>query len=48
LEEKLRSVGGEVIVELRALRAPLPSIAPVGMASPLPLEGTEVGVSDRI
>ena len=38
LEEKLRGAGGQVTVELRALRAPLPSITPLGMASLLPLE----------
>jgi hypothetical protein len=48
LEEKLRSAGGQVAVELRALRAPLPSITPVGMASLLPLDGLEVDVSDGI
>jgi hypothetical protein len=46
LEEKLRSAGGQVAVELRALRAQLPSITPVGMASLLPLDGIKVDVSD--
>jgi PglZ domain len=46
LEEKLRSAGGQVTVELRALRGPLPSITPLGMASLLPLESIEVDVSD--
>jgi len=46
LEEKLRGTGGQVTVELHALRAPLPSITPLGMASLLPLETIEVDVSD--
>jgi hypothetical protein len=46
LEEKLRSAGGQVAVELRALRALLPSITPVGLASLLPLDGIEVDISD--
>jgi hypothetical protein len=46
LEEKLRSAGGQVTVELRALRGPLPSITSLGMASLLPLESIEVDVSD--
>ncbi len=48
LEEKLLSAGGQVAVELRALRAPLPSITPIGMASLLPLDGIEVEVNDGI
>jgi hypothetical protein len=46
LEHKLGSAGGQVSVELRPLRASLPSITPLGMASLLPLEGIEVDVSD--
>ena len=46
LEHKLRSAGGHVSVELRPLRASLPSITPLGMASLLPLDGIEVDVSD--
>ena len=33
LEEKLPGAGGQVTVDLQALRAPLPSITPLGMAS---------------
>jgi hypothetical protein len=46
LEETLRGTGGQVTVELQALRAPLPSITPLGMASLLPLETLQVDVSD--
>ena len=46
LEQKLRSAGGHVSVELRPLRASLPSIPPLGMASLLPLDGMEADVSD--
>jgi hypothetical protein len=46
LEEKLRGTGGQVTVELHAMRAPLPSITPLGMASLLPLETLQVDVSD--
>jgi PglZ domain len=46
LEQKLSSAGGHVSVELRPLRASLPSITPLGMASLLPLDGIEADVSD--
>jgi hypothetical protein len=46
LEETLRRAGGQVTVELHAMRAPLPSITPLGMASLLPLETIHVDVSD--
>lgn len=46
LEQNLRSAGGQVSVELRPLRASLPSITPLGMASLLPLDGIEADVSD--
>jgi hypothetical protein len=46
LEETLRGAGGQVTVELHALRAPLPSITPLGMASLLPLEMIQVDISD--
>jgi hypothetical protein len=46
LEETLRGAGSQVGVELHALRAALPSITPLGMASLLPLEELAVDVSE--
>ncbi len=48
LEAKLCSAGGQSSVELRPMRAPLPSITPVGMASLLPLDAIQVAVSDGV
>ncbi len=48
LEAKLRGAGGQTSVDLRPLRAPLPSITPVGMASLLPLAEIHVTVKDGV
>ncbi len=48
LEAKLRGAGGQTSVDLRPLRAPLPSITPLGMASLLPLDGIAVAVRDGV
>jgi len=44
LEEQLRAPGGETKVELRAMRAPIPSVTPLGMAALLPVDDPIVDV----
>ena len=48
LEATLRGAGGQTSVDLSPLRAPLPSITPLGMASLLPLDGIAVAVTDGV